>query len=131
MSNSISKNIKNTRLKIKNLEKELSTLEIQLSILEQKCKHKFIEVPDNALKMWIETGDLAWKYERTECIECNTIVKGWRCHSSPDEICHYTTIDGRNVRLTNGDLYLLPETHEAEDESYDYCIFCEHPEERK
>jgi len=70
---------------------------------------------------------------------------GWYCPDSPDHQCHYESEqevwekNGRIVRgkrfvwSINGEKIIL-EGYTDEDrkyESYDYCIFCGNPEERK
>jgi hypothetical protein len=61
--------------------------------------------------------------------------KGWWCDESPDNCCHYySSRDDDNksfVILSDGSKYILPETHDAEHETDDWCIFCENPDERK
>jgi hypothetical protein len=67
---------------------------------------------------------------------CPTCKKhfGWGCDESPDKVCHYYSReeDGNSfVRLIDGRKYQLKATHDPNDESEDWCIFCGHPDERK
>lgn len=55
---------------------------------------------------------------------------GWYCKLSPDNVCHYFTIDGR-VQLIDGNLISAPYEHDEEEETYDACIYCGEPKERK
>lgn len=58
---------------------------------------------------------------------------GWYCPNSPDHKCYYYSeeIDGkRGVTLMNGTFFVLT-SGSKQDESDDWCIFCNGPEERK
>ena len=68
----------------------------------------------------------------SECATCRICGKyhGWRCLKSPDEVCHYFTTQGK-VKLINKQTVNVPEGHDSEYESYDWCVFCGNPQERK
>ena len=64
------------------------------------------------------------------CVFCHRNW-GWFCSKSPDNACHYFTEPDGSVRLINGTNVDPPEGHDPEFESYDWCIYCEEPDERK
>jgi hypothetical protein len=60
---------------------------------------------------------------------------GWWCPKSPDNMCYYFSenINGiyiHKVRLADGTLVDVPEGHNPDNESDDWCIFCGLPNER-
>ena len=55
----------------------------------------------------------------------------WYCPDSPDHLCYYFVEKGNVVTLSNGEVISAPSTHDSEYESYDWCMFCGDPEERK
>jgi hypothetical protein len=70
-----------------------------------------------------------WMSEGARCIKCGQ-HRGWRCKISPDGVCHYHSKDGC-VQLLGGELYKLPDSHDFNGESDDWCVFCVMPKERK
>ena len=110
------------KAQIKDLEKQISDLSDKLSNLVKNCEHKFKVLTKKQL------AD-RWMSEGAYCSICERNF-GWRCKVSPDQCCHYYTIDGK-VKLINGTLVQPPENHDFENENDDSCIFCEMPEERK
>jgi hypothetical protein len=72
------------------------------------------------------------RYESCACAVCDKKLDGWWCDKSPDNVCHYFTTHDGKVRLENGQLVDPPEGYtDFDDESYDWCIYCGSPEERK
>lgn len=55
---------------------------------------------------------------------------GWYCPKSPDHTCYYYSDNGF-VELRNGEKVPVPEGHDKRWESYDCCVFCNEPDERK
>lgn len=56
---------------------------------------------------------------------------GWYCPDSPDHLCYYTTNSEGKIQLHDGTIVNAPEGHDPKYESYDFCIYCGDPEERK
>lgn len=58
---------------------------------------------------------------------------GWYCPNSPDHQCHYFTQKDSNgkdyIETINGEKVIVNIKHKHR--SYDYCLFCGEPEERK
>lgn len=77
--------------------------------------------------------------ESGQCPECRGYVGGWWCPKSPDNSCYYHSepivkngSESVNVVvLENGEHVELPRTHNPDNESEDWCIFCGAPDERK
>lgn len=70
------------------------------------------------------------------CLICGKSSHIWYCPKSPDHVCHYDSrkdeADRLYVELYNGKrFYKLPEDHDPDNESDDWCIFCGYPDERK
>lgn len=63
------------------------------------------------------------------CVVCNEYF-GHYCPESPDHVCHYHTHDGK-ITLINGEEINAPEDHNPHYETWDMCIYCGGPEERK
>jgi hypothetical protein len=82
-----------------------------------KCPHEIVE----------ENGS-AW------CKICERRF-GWYCSGSPNHVCYYYTDlkDGvRGIHLHDGEFFTkIPDNHDPQNESDDWCIFCGQPEERK
>jgi hypothetical protein len=72
-------------------------------------------------------------YESARCSICDKRFTGWWCDDSPDKVCHYFTSHDGKVELRNGDEVDTPEGYDGDrdDQSYDWCIYCGDPEERK
>lgn len=73
--------------------------------------------------------------EGADCLICHRDY-GWRCKNSPDGICHYfTQPNGISVNLINGNIdnvqFKKSDNYDPEYESYDWCVYCGMPEERK
>jgi len=89
---------------------------IMYNELIRSCPHELQKVSESA-----------W------CRICGQYV-GWWCPKSPDHLCYYysESIDGDNnkVRLADGTLIDIPERHNPDHESDDWCIFCGLPYER-
>ena len=65
------------------------------------------------------------------CAICNKNF-GWYCPKSPDSTCHYFPIYGTDiVLLENGTTAPIPDGAKGQPRSYDWCMFCGDPEERK
>jgi ribonuclease HI len=63
------------------------------------------------------------------CVVCNEYF-GHYCPESPDHVCHYQTHAGK-ITLITGEEINAPEDHNPNYETWDMCIFCGGPEERK
>ncbi len=63
------------------------------------------------------------------CTHCDKDF-GWHCPDSPDNTCHYFTMEGK-VRLISGQQIDPPPRHRPDHETEDQCIFCGNPQERK
>ena len=86
------------------------------------CTHELAELTEAELRdTWMSVG--------AHCLICGTFW-GWRCKSSPDSVCHYSSENGK-VRMVDGSLVDVPKGHYPERENDDECIFCGEPEERK
>lgn len=73
--------------------------------------------------------DDEWISETARCLICGE-CHGWRCKESPDGVCHYRSKDGK-VELLGNRKCDIPPTHDPSNESDEWCIFCDMPEERK
>jgi hypothetical protein len=68
------------------------------------------------------------------CAVCDEYTDGWYCPDSPDNECHYMSERSgafSYVELRDGRRSTMPEHHDPRNESWDSCIFCGQPEERK
>jgi len=93
-----------------------------LHTLKTGCTHQFRPLKEKELNdPWMSVG--------ATCTVCKKSF-GWRCKKSPDQCCHYFTENGK-VTLNNGTEVDPPPEHDVEYETYDGCIFCGHPSERK
>jgi ribonuclease HI len=63
------------------------------------------------------------------CVICDEYF-GHYCPGSPDHTCHYQTHDNK-ITLITGEEIEAPEDHDSRYESWDMCIYCGGPEERK
>ena len=112
----------------KRLKEQIAEARAQIAearSLIAKCEHsRVIKSPTDSAK----------------CAICDKRF-GWFCESSPDNVCHYFSDNGE-IDLINGETVSLPESHDEganpgwmggldDGESYDWCIFCGDPEERK
>lgn len=108
-------NLKERKEKIKQLRAEADAKNAEAFDLIKNCLHKIVhQEPD-------EFG-----YGFAECEGCDTQF-GWYCPDSPDHVCHYFT-ENSNVELMTGELIISP-PHKYE--TYDCCLYCGHPGERK
>ena len=114
---------KNRKELLKSLEKELTLLQIEIRKIRTSCRHTFMELTKKEL-------DDEWMSETAECTTCKCSF-GWRCKVSPDGVCHYFTRDDGKVLMIDGRLIDPVEKIEKQSETYDMCLFCGHPEERK
>jgi hypothetical protein len=108
--------------RIQNLQQQILELQLPLDALKDTCPHTFKPLTQ-------EQQDDPWMSEGARCTTCDTYF-GWRCKVSPDQVCHYHTEDGKVVLINNTKVD-PPKDHDPEYETYDNCIFCHHPEERK
>lgn len=70
------------------------------------------------------------KFDSAFCNICE-LDFGHFCQDSPDNTCHYFTEKEGFILLNNGNKILPPLEHNQKYETYDCCIFCGEPEERK
>jgi hypothetical protein len=90
--------------------------------LKSTCPHHFEPLTDKQLAdQWMSVGAV--------CTVCRQDF-GWRCKKSPDGVCHYLT-ENKKITLIDGRVVDPPPDHDPGCESYDWCVFCGHPEERK
>ena len=99
---------------------------IKLERAKDKAKKAYWDEKKKCKHVAEKHGDVAW------CAVCDTDL-GWHCPESPDGVCHYfTEEDGKSVSLMNGETTSVPdEDHCKSYETYDFCLFCGNPEERR
>jgi hypothetical protein len=72
-------------------------------------------------------------YSHASCMGCSEDF-GWYCPKSPDHVCHYFSDDDQ-VELITGIKVPIPVIedydHDPKYETFDSCLFCGHPDERK
>ena len=101
--------------------------------LMEQCKHS-VAVKDapRHVKLYdsYEFDDWGGAY----CENCGQ-DHGWYCPDSPDHTCHYYSQMDENgerfVQLIDGSKHFLGLEHLQRWETYDCCLFCGEPEERK
>lgn len=115
------------KFELTNIRTQIKDLTKQKWALEQQCTHTAPLLKKNRFN----------DYGSGSCVVCG-IFLGWLCPDSPDRICHYFSCeqDGvHGVQLFEGKgFYPLPDLDEDYDpdwETYDMCLFCHQPEERK
>jgi len=106
----------------------LTKLESAHRELVRNCAHEFEPLTPRQI------AD-EWMSESSRCIHCNTRF-GWRCKKSPDGVCHYNSSpnrdgEGRIIYLIDNSRVPVPDGHDHNHESHDWCIYCGMPEERK
>lgn len=70
-------------------------------------------------------------YGGADCKVCGEDL-GWYCPESPDHTCYYYTNSHGTITLRNGKEVQVPDPdHNVKYETYDDCLFCHQPEERK
>lgn len=105
------------------LHDEIQSLQKQLTEKIRSCKHTFRPLTTEELNdKWMSVG------ARCEC--CDKLF-GWRCKKSPDDVCHYHSFEGY-VTLIDGTKCVSGLTlTEEENQSFDMCLYCGMPSERK
>ena len=92
---------------------EAAEADSRLAKISRSCKHKIYDDDGFAV-----------------CALCERDW-GWYCPESPDHLCHYFAPNGKVV-LANGEVEEVPVGKEDPKYwSYDYCLYCGQPEERK
>jgi hypothetical protein len=101
--------------------------------LQRSCPHDIV-----CSSCGLNTGDSCpdddYCHMGANCKFCGERFDGWFCPDSPDYLCHYHSEkvrNGRYVVLNGNKTFRLPITDDARYETYDRCLFCEQPEERK
>lgn len=103
---------KEQRLTLQTIEQFKNNVEHEFFQLKDTCKHHIINNGDDAI-----------------CKICEDSF-GWWCPESKDHCCHYFSENGI-IRLNDGTYVKVPKDHDEQYETYDDCIFCHAPEERK
>ncbi len=106
------KSDKESRMVFKTIEKFKDKVSNEYTNLKKSCKHNVSKIKDSA-----------W------CSLCDRNL-GWYCSKSKDKCCHYFSDNGK-IKLVTGEFINIPKNHDKYSESYDWCIFCHEPEERK
>lgn len=122
MSTKMTKEAEALKIAISQAQLNLKTATQALHELIRNCVCEFEPLTES------ELND-EWMSKYSLCLICGT-YHGWRCKESPDGICHYFSRDGK-VQLLGNREYDLPLNHDKMGESYDTCIFCGSPKERK
>ncbi len=104
------------KARINDLNRQAIALQQESYRLQEECPHK--------------VGPLDKRHASAVCEGCNKDF-GWYCPDSPDHACHYEAYEGK-VELIDGTVVDPPADHENKGlASYDACIYCGHPDERK
>jgi hypothetical protein len=124
--------------------KEEEELHSNFNIIEvKKLKpENYINLMTYLLKSYKETSQVLWQYKKlcphhivnqddsAYCQICETDF-GHFCPDSPDNICYYFTENNGKILMNNGTQIEPPPNHNSKNETFDCCIFCAQPEERK
>lgn len=106
------------------------SMERQIRENKRDCPHILAPLTEHQKLELIEDTVESWYYSDAHCLICNEHF-GYRCVSSPDEVCHYFTDGEEKVHLIDGQRIDPPAGHNKRYETSDCCIFCSAPEERK
>lgn len=84
--------------------------------IKRSCQHNLVES----------------SYGSADCNICGEDL-GWYCPDSPDHTCYYSSNHATGmIELRNGTEVKVPDPdHDPSYETYDDCLFCHQPDERK
>lgn len=119
--------------KIKEVSKVLNPLIAEKENLLQSCTH-YVVCDKCRQQKCICKGK--WPCSSPRCLICGEhIGDGWYCPGSPDQECHYYTLEDENgyyTEMRDGSKVYMPKEYDNKDyETDDDCLFCHQPEERK
>lgn len=88
-----------------------------------------------ATQLWWQSKKICFhhimnKHDCAFCKICQTEF-GHFCPDSPDNMCYYFTESDGKILLNNGTKIDAPPNHQKNYETFDSCLFCQNPEERK
>ena len=96
------------------IQRQIAESTMLVDELMRNCRH-FVEPSQTATS--------------ARCAICGSRFR-WYCPNSPDHACHYHSHNGL-VLMINRFFEPVPEGHDAENESEEWCIYCGQPYEQK